>query len=155
MLRTVRFVDEAKPRYSPALCNDLRREGVGTQMQVRNLVRPCEQRPADLPACRITMRVQNPRAAVRGLSRKRQFRSCPVEFRSPLDELCDVLRPFFDQQRYGLRATQAVSGIQRVLFVEPDFIFIGKSYGNSSLGPSRCPPRRNRRDGFWGSSSWK
>src|SRR5260370_35433520 len=85
------------------------------------------------------MRVQNPRAAMRRLSRKRQFRSRPGEFRSPLDELRDVLRPFFDQKRYGLRAAQTVSGVEGVLFLQPALIFTGKRYTASSLRPDVSP----------------
>ena len=117
MLRTVRFIDKAKPGDATAFHNQFRREGVRAQVQVRYRVRPREQRPADLPAGRVAVGMQDSRTAVRRLPREGQFRSRSVEFRSPLDELRDVLRPFFNHQGYRLGSTQAISGIDGVLFV--------------------------------------
>src|SRR5258708_2555693 len=135
VLRAVGFIDEAQPRDSPALYNQFRRESVRAQVQVRNRVRPREQRSADLPAGRVAVGMQDSRAAVRRLARKSQFRSRPVEFRPPLDELCDVLRTFFDHHSHGLGAAQTISGIDGVLFVESDFIFVGEGHGDPSLRP--------------------
>ena len=117
MLRTVRFIDKAKPGDATAFHNQFRCEGVRAQVQVRYRVRPGEQRPADLPAGRVAVGMQDSRAAVRRLARKSQFRSRPVEFRPPLDELRDVLRTFFDHQSHGLGAAQTITGIDGVLFV--------------------------------------
>src|SRR5258708_15725226 len=108
-------------------------------------MRPREQRPANLSASRVPMRVQNPRTAVRGLARKRQLRSRPVELCPPFNELRDVLRTFLDQQSYSFRTAQAVAGLDGVLLVQSDFIFVGEGHSDPSLCPSR---RRIAQIGF-------
>ena len=81
------------------------------------------------------MRVEDARAAVRCLARKRQLGASAVEFRAPLDELGDVLRSLFHQHRHGFRAAQAVARVDGVLLVQPDFVFIGERHGNPALCP--------------------
>ena len=145
VLRTVGFINEAQPRDAAALDDQFGRECVRAQVQMRDGVRPSKQRTADFSAGRIAVSVQDSRAAVRGLSCKRQFRSRAVEFRAPCDELGDVLRAFFDKQGYGVRAAQTIAGIEGVLFVQSDFIFVGKGYGDTTLRPGR---RRIAQIGF-------
>ena len=69
--RTVGFVDKAQPAHSAALRDQFRRERVRAQVQVRDRMRAREQRPADFAARRVSLSVQNPRAAVRGFTRER------------------------------------------------------------------------------------
>ena len=134
---TIGFIDEAQSSNLAALQDQFRRECVRPQMQARNGVRACEQRPADFPARGISTRVENARTAVRRFARKRQLGSRAVEFRSPLDELRDVLGAFFHQQRHGFFPAQAVSGVDGVLLVQADFVFIGERHGNTALRPGR------------------
>ena len=83
------------------------------------------------------MRVENPRTAVRSFARERQPGSGAVELRAPLDKLRDVLRAFFHQQGHGFRPAQAVAGVEGVLFVQPDFVFVRKCDSDSALRPGR------------------
>ena len=101
--RSVGLIDKAQPSDSAVVNDQFRCEGVRPQVQMRDRMRAREQRAADFPARRIAVRVQNPRAAVRGLPRESQLGSRAVEFRSPLDQLRDVLRALFYEQchRFG------------------------------------------------------
>ena len=75
---------------------------------------------------------------MRGLSCERQFGSRAIELRPPLNELRNVFRTFFNQQRDGLRAAQSISRVDGVLFMQSDFVFVGKRNGDSALCPGGC-----------------
>ncbi len=92
-----------------------------------------QQRTADFPARGIAVRVQNPRTAVRRLSRERQLGSRAVELGSPIDKLRDVPGPFLHQRRNGFRAAEAVSGVDGVLLMQPDLVFVAQGDCDSAL----------------------
>ncbi len=136
--RAVGFIKEAKPGYAPAFYDQFRCERMRAEVQVWNGMGAGEQRAANLAPGRIAMRVQNSRPAVRRLARKRQLGSGAVKFRAPFDELRDVFRTFFHKQRNSLGAAQAIASIDRVLLVQPDFIFVGERHGDPALCPGGC-----------------
>ncbi len=135
VLRTIGFIKEPKP-HDPVFFNDqIRSKRMCAQMQARNRMRTGQQCPADFPARRIAVCMKDSRPAVRGLSCKGQFRSRAVELGAPFDELRDVLRAFFDKQGDSLGTAQSIPGVERVLLVKPDLVFVGKGHGDSALRP--------------------
>src|SRR5208283_534539 len=58
------------------------------------------------------------------------------KFGAPFDDLSDVLGAFFDEESDGVGAAQAVAGVEGVLFVEADFVFVAESDGDAALGVS-------------------
>ena len=83
------------------------------------------------------MRVQNAGPAVRRFARERQLRAGAIEFGPPLDQLRDVLRTFFHQQRNGFGAAQSVAGLDGVLLVQADFVFVAEGHRDAALRPGR------------------
>ena len=66
---------------------------------------------------------------------KASFVPAAIEFRAPFDQLRDVLRAFFNEQRHRFGPAKAVARIDRVLFVEADFVFVAEGHGNPALCP--------------------
>src|SRR5437660_7222250 len=79
------------------------------------------------------MRVQNTVTAVRSFAREGQLCSLAVKLRSPFDQLLDAIRAFLHQNVGRIRIYNTVAGIDRVLQVKADFIFITESDRDSSL----------------------
>ena len=64
-----------------------------------------------------------------------RFGAGAIEFGAPFDELVDVLRAFFDEEGDRFGAAKTVAGVESVLFVQADFVFVGESDGDAALGP--------------------
>ena len=94
-----------------------------------------EKSAADFASGGIAVRVEDAGAAVRGFAREGKFGAGAIEFGAPFDELSDVLGAFFDEESYGFRAAEAVAGVERVLFVQADFVFVAERYGDAALCP--------------------
>src|SRR6266481_5924873 len=73
-------------------------------------------------------------AAVRGLARKRQPGSAAVKLRAPLNQLLNALQAFFHQHAGSIGVHDAVTGLNCVLQVQADFVFITQRYSDASLG---------------------
>ena len=72
-------------------------------------------------------------AAMCALTGEGDLRSGAVEFRAPLDQFFDPRRTFLDEYPRGVLIHQAVTGLQCVFQVKPDFIFIAQRSRNSAL----------------------
>src|SRR5215510_15317547 len=104
---------------------------------MRNGIGAGEQSSADFAAGGVTVRVQNARPTVCGFAREGKLRAGAVEFGAPFDELRDVFRAFFDEKRDGFGSAQTVSGIDSVLLMQADFVFIAEGDGDAALCPRR------------------
>ena len=135
MKRAVVFVNETDADYVSIFQNQTGGERVRAQMEMRNCVSPGKQRSADFSSRGIAVGMENTGAAVCCFTRKGEFRSGTIEFRAPFDELRDVLRAFFDKQGDSLGTAQSIPGVERVLLVKPDLVFVGKGHGDSALRP--------------------
>ena len=114
------------------------------------------ERAADLAAGGVAVGVQNAVAAVRAFARERELGSGAIELRAPLDQLFDARRTFFDQHARGFLVDQAVAGVERVLQMQRNFVFIAEGGGDSALrvlrvgfghltlGEARAPGPRTR-----------
>jgi hypothetical protein len=78
--------------------------------------------------------VEDARAAVGGFAGERELGARAVEFGAPFDELGDVARAFFDQEGNRFGIAEAVAGVDGVLLVEADFVFVGEGNGDAALG---------------------
>ena len=92
------------------------------------------QGAADLAAGGVALGVQDTRAAVRTLTGERQLGPGAVEFRSPGNQLLDALGAFLHQHLGRFGVAEAVAGVERVLKVEADFVFVAEGRGNPALG---------------------
>src|ERR1700747_1835784 len=133
--RAVVFVEEAYANGAAIFENQASGEGVRTKMEMRDFVRAGEKSTGDFASRGIAVRVEDPRAAVRGFTREGKFGAGTIEFGAPFDELINVRRAFFDEKRHGLRAADTVSGVERVLFMETDFVFVAECHGDAALRP--------------------
>ena len=79
------------------------------------------------------MSMQDAVTAVRRLARKRQLCSFAVKLRSPIDQLLDTLRAFFHQDVRCLHVYDSVTGVDRVLQMQADFVFVAQRDGDSAL----------------------
>src|SRR5882724_5022010 len=79
--------------------------------------------------------MQDAGAAVRGFTREGEFGAGAIEFGTPFDKLRNVFGAFFDEKSHGFGAAEAIAGVERVLLVEADFVFVAEGYGNSALRP--------------------
>src|ERR1051326_1609684 len=89
--------------------------------------------PSDFAAGGISMRMQDAVAAVRRLTCESQLGSLTVELRSPLDQLLNPVRPFFHQDACGVGVHDTVAGVDRILKMQADLIFVTQRYSNSAL----------------------
>jgi len=94
-----------------------------------------EQGAADFAAGGIAMGVEDARAAVGGFASEGEFGAGAIEFGAPFDELGDVFGAFFDEESDGGGIAEAIAGVDGVLFVEADFVFIAEGDGDAALGP--------------------
>jgi len=77
-----------------------------------------DQRPADLCASRIPVRMQNSRSGMSAFTRAQQHASFPVESRTPLDKFGDALRPFCHKDFSGGPKHQSIACSKRVVQVQ-------------------------------------
>ena len=82
------------------------------------------QGPSNLAASGVAMRMQYAIAAMRRLARKRQLCSFAIKLRAPVDQLLNTLRTFLHQDVRCFNIYDSVTGIDRVLQMQADFIFI-------------------------------
>ena len=83
------------------------------------------------------MRVQNAVAAVRAFAAEGELGALAIEFRAPLNQFIDALGGVLHQYFGGFGIAQAIAGLQRVLEVETDFVFVAECGRNAALGPLR------------------
>ena len=83
----------------------------------------------------ISVSVEDAGAAVRGFAGKGELGAGPIEFGTPFDKLGDVLGAFFDEKRDRFGAAEAVTGVEGVLLVQADFIFVAEGHGDAALRP--------------------
>jgi hypothetical protein len=108
-------------------------EGVRADLNVLERLNLRRQRPVDFPTGRIILRVQDARATVRGLAREGQLGSGAVKLGAPLNQLLDVLRTLSDQHLGGFRVAQTVAGLNGVLRVQIDLVFVAEGCGDPAL----------------------
>ena len=101
-------------------------------------VRSSKQGATDLSSGGIAVSVENSRTAVGSLARKSEFGSCAIEFRTPFDELSDVLGAFLHKDVDGFGITEAISGVDSVLLVNPDLVLVAEGDSNATLRVGRC-----------------
>jgi hypothetical protein len=77
--------------------------------------------------------VENAGAAVSGFTGEGELGACTIEFGAPFDELGDVLGAFFDEEGNGFGTAEAIAGVEGVLLVEANFVFVGEGDGNAAL----------------------
>src|SRR5579859_1570946 len=133
--RAVGFVNEAHAGGFAIFEDEAGRERVRAKMKMRNGIGAGKKGAADFAAGGVAVRVKNARTAVRRFAGEGEFCAGPVEFRAPFDELRDVLRTFFDKERDGFGAAKAIAGVDRVLLVQADFVFVAEGHGNAALRP--------------------
>jgi len=92
------------------------------------------QRAQNFAAGRISVSVQNAIAAMRAFAGEGKFGSVAIELGAPLNQFIDPLGTFFDENLGSFDVAQSVAGVERVLKVESDFIFVAERGGDSALG---------------------
>ena len=75
---------------------------------------------------------------MRGFAGEGELGASAVEFSSPFDELRDVFRAFFEEHSDVFGPAKTVAGINGVLLVQTDFVFVAEGYRDAAL----CPGRR-------------
>ena len=79
------------------------------------------------------MCVQDSVPAMRGFTGERQPCALAIELRSPLDQLLYAVWPLFHQDARGVSVHNSIAGVNRVLKVQADFVFIAQGHGNPAL----------------------
>ena len=104
------------------------------------------------------MRMQNSIAAMSAFTPKGELGTLAIELRSPRNQFFDPLRSVLNQNFRSFWIAQAIAGIQRVLQVQADLIFVAERCGDSALRELRAgirdlalhkhhhPPRRSEFD---------
>jgi len=82
--RAVVFVEEADANGAAIFENQAGGEGLCTKMEMRDFVRAGEKSTADFASRGIAVRVEDPRAAVRGFTREGKFGAGTIEFGTPI-----------------------------------------------------------------------
>jgi hypothetical protein len=103
-------------------------------VEVRNGVRAGEQGTADFAARGIAVSVKDAGTAVSGFAGESELSAGAIKFCTPFEELGDVLRAFLDEERNSVGATEAIAGVDGVLFAEADFVFVAEGDGDAALG---------------------
>src|SRR5664279_5526646 len=78
--------------------------------------------------------MQHSAAAVSSLTSESDLGARAVELGTPLDELLNAARTFFNQHARGLFIHQTITRFKRVFQVQRDFIVVAERGGNSALG---------------------
>src|SRR6266702_4088326 len=91
------------------------------------------QSAQDFASRGISVRVQDAVTAVRALTSKSQLGAFAVEFRAPLNQLLEALRTFFHQHFGGIGVAQPIAGVECVLEMKADLVFVAERGRNSSL----------------------
>ena len=91
------------------------------------------QSAEDFASSGISMRVQDAVTAVCAFTSESQLGAFAIEFRAPLKQFLDAFRPFFHQYLGGIGVAQAIAGIECVLEMKADLVFVAECGGNTSL----------------------
>ena len=135
--RAIGFVDEADADGAAVFEDEAGGERVGAQVEMGNGVRAGEKSAADFAAGGIAVGVEDAGAAVSGFAGEGELGAGAIEFGAPFDELGDVLGTFFDEESDCFGAAKAVTGVESVLLVKADFVFVAECDGNTALRPGR------------------
>jgi hypothetical protein len=98
--------------------------GEALEDNIRLLSGMVTKRPHDLASSGIAVGVQHAVAAMRAFAGEHKLASVAIESRAPFDKLLNGSRAFLYQDAYGVNIAEPVSGENRVLFVQLDFIVI-------------------------------
>ena len=128
------FVEEANANGAAVFENEFDSEGAGTHVEMRNGMCAGEQGAADFAAGGFAVGVEDAGATVSGFTGESEFGAGAIKFGAPFDELGDVLGAFFDEESDSVGAAEAVAGIDGVLLVEADFVFVAEGDGDAALG---------------------
>ena len=131
--RRIVLVEETNACGAAVFDDEFGGEGVSAQMKMRDGVGASEESSADFAASGIAMSVKNARAAVSGFAGKGKLGARAVELGTPFDELGDVARTFFDKKGDGFGIAEAVTGVDGVLFVKADLVFVAEGDGDAAL----------------------
>ncbi len=108
-----------------------------------------QQRHCNLPPRRVSIRMQNPRQAVRALARPQQLSrlavlsTClTVERRPPSQQLFHAPRPLFHQNRRSLAIHQPIARSHRILQMQRDILVPTHRHGDPTLRISRIRLRQ-------------
>ncbi len=83
------------------------------------------------------MRVQDAVTAVRAFPTEGEFGALAIEFCAPLNQFVDAFGRVFHQHLGSFGIAQAIAGLQRVLEVKTDLVFVAECGRNTALGPLR------------------
>jgi hypothetical protein len=97
----------------------------------------CVQGAKNFASSGISMGVQDAVAAVCSFATEGQLGAMAIEFRAPLNQFLDSQRRILDQNFRCLQVAQAVAGLQRILQVKTDLVFIAERGRNPALRPLR------------------
>ena len=132
--RVIGFVEEANADDAAVFENEFGGEGVGAQVEMRDGVGAGEKGAADFAAGGIAVGVEDAGTAVSGFAGEGELGAGAIKFGAPIDELSDVLGTFFDEESDYVGAAKAVAGVEGVLLVEADFVFVAEGDGDAALG---------------------
>src|SRR5208283_269947 len=130
----VSFIHEANAGGAAVFENEFGGEGVGAHVEMRDGVSAGEEGAADLAAGGMAVGVEDAGTAVGGFTGEGELGAGAIEFGAPFDELGDVVGAFFDEESDDVGAAEAVTGVEGVLFVEADFVFVAEGDGDAALG---------------------
>ena len=82
------------------------------------------QRAQNFVSRRRAPRMQHTTAPVPAFASKNKFRAAAVEVHAPGDDFLDPMRRFLDQNLHRVEMAQAITGVQRVLQVQTDFVLV-------------------------------
>ena len=71
---------------------------------------------------------------MRRLAGECEFRALAIELSAPLNQLLNPLWPFFHQDFRCLGVYQSVAGVDGVLQMQADLVFVAEGYCDSTLG---------------------
>jgi hypothetical protein len=131
----VSFVNETHPDGATVFEDQAGGERVRAKMKMRDFVRSGEKGAADLASGGIAVRMEDAGTAVRGFAGESEFGSGAIELGAPFNELGDVAGTFFYNESYRFRPAKSITGIEGVLLVEADFVFVAERYGDAALRP--------------------
>jgi hypothetical protein len=79
------------------------------------------------------VRVQNAIAAVRSFAAERQFGAFAIELSTPANQLFNSLWSILNQNARRIGIAKTIAGVECVLQVQADFIFVAECGGNAAL----------------------
>ena len=107
--------------------------GIAFELHVRQRGSFFEQCARDFATRGIPVRMQDPVAAVGALAGKGEAETVAIELGAPVDQILNIRRALFDQRVHRRLIAEAVTGIERVLFVERDLIVVTERDRDAAL----------------------